>query len=270
MQAVSDCPGPISGTILARSAPEQFRRHRLPARRHPVDVAAHRVDLAVVADEPVRVGEAPGREGVGREALMDEGQRRHRQRVAQILVEAARPAAPAADPCRRRCGSRRTACRGRATPASRARSDERDRRCSAPACGSSGSCARRRPGRRSPGAAATIAWAIHGIVSMTAGAEPGGVDADVAPADEALPLGADEMLDMRHRDRRAPRRPAAESTSRPHSGRAAAVRGRAPPAQSRSSASGIWIMQPAPSPISGSAPTAPRWSRLTRICNPRR
>ncbi len=30
------------------------------------------------------------------------------------------------------------------------------------------------------------------------------------------------------------------------------------PAQLRSSLSGIWIMQPAPSPASGSAPTAPR------------
>ena len=67
---------------------EQFRRHRLAARRHPVDVAAHRVDLAVVADEAVRVRQPPGREGVGREALMHQRQRRHGQRVAQIVVEA--------------------------------------------------------------------------------------------------------------------------------------------------------------------------------------
>ena len=33
----------------------------------------------------------------------------------------------------------------------------------------------------------------------------------------------------------------------------------------RYSASGIWIRMPAPSPISASAPTAPRWSRFSRI-----
>jgi hypothetical protein len=41
------------------------------AGRHPVDVAAQRVDLAVVGDHPVRMGELPRREGVGREALVD-------------------------------------------------------------------------------------------------------------------------------------------------------------------------------------------------------
>ena len=81
--------GPISGTILSRSAPSSVRRHRLAARRHPVDVAAHRVDLAVMADEPVRVRQPPRREGVGRKALMHQRQRRHGQRVAQIVVEAA-------------------------------------------------------------------------------------------------------------------------------------------------------------------------------------
>ncbi len=37
---------------------------------------------------------------------------------------------------------------------------------------------------------------------------------------------------------------------------------------SRRKWSGIWVRMPAPSPISGSAPTAPRWSRLSRICRP--
>jgi hypothetical protein len=44
------------------------------ARRHPVDVAAQRVDLAVVGDHAVRMRELPRREGVGREALVDEDQ----------------------------------------------------------------------------------------------------------------------------------------------------------------------------------------------------
>jgi hypothetical protein len=36
----------------------------------------------------------------------------------------------------------------------------------------------------------------------------------------------------------------------------------------RGRVSGIWIRIPAPSPISGSAPTAPRWSRFFRISDP--
>ena len=39
-------------------------------------------------------------------------------------------------------------------------------------------------------------------------------------------------------------------------------------AQSCSSRSGIWIRQPAPSPTSGSAPTAPRWVRLFSMNSP--
>ena len=74
---------------LGEIGAQQLRRHRLAARVHPVDVAANRVDLAVVAQEPVRMREPPGREGVGRKALMHERQRRDGQRVAQILVKAA-------------------------------------------------------------------------------------------------------------------------------------------------------------------------------------
>ena len=143
-------PRPDQRHHLGEVGTQQFRRHRLPARRHPVDVAAHRVDLAVVAQEPVRMGEAPGREGVGRKALMDEGQSRDRQRVAQILVEAAdlrRQQQTLVDDGAGREGRHvEVAQRRQPMPLRRARS-----RCSAPACGSSGSCARRRPGRRSPG-----------------------------------------------------------------------------------------------------------------------
>ncbi len=56
------------------------------ARRHPVDVAAHGVDFAIVADQPVRVGEPPGREGVGREALVNKGQRRLETRIVKVAV----------------------------------------------------------------------------------------------------------------------------------------------------------------------------------------
>ncbi len=51
---------------------------------HPVDVAAQRVDLAVVGDHPVRVRELPAREGVGGEARVDQRQRALGARVLQV------------------------------------------------------------------------------------------------------------------------------------------------------------------------------------------
>ena len=54
------------------------------ARPHPVDVAAQGVDLPVVGDIAEGVGERPGREGVGREALVDHGQRRLHRRIDDV------------------------------------------------------------------------------------------------------------------------------------------------------------------------------------------
>ena len=58
----------------------EFGMHRSLPRRHPVDVAAQRVDFAVMRHHPVRMRQRPGREGVGREALMHQ-----RQRAREIL-----------------------------------------------------------------------------------------------------------------------------------------------------------------------------------------
>jgi hypothetical protein len=82
-------PGADQRHHLGQIGPEQRRGHRLAPRMHPIDVAPDGVDLAVVAQETVGVGEPPRREGVGRKPLMHERQRRDRQRVAQIPVEAA-------------------------------------------------------------------------------------------------------------------------------------------------------------------------------------
>jgi hypothetical protein len=71
--------------LLDIVAIELGRNARLP-RRHPVDVAADGVDLAVMGDHPIRMGQPPGREGVGREALMYQRQRRLETRVLQVLV----------------------------------------------------------------------------------------------------------------------------------------------------------------------------------------
>jgi hypothetical protein len=51
---------------------------------HPVDVAAQGVDLAVVGEGPERVGERPGRQHVGREAAVDEGERRLERLVGEV------------------------------------------------------------------------------------------------------------------------------------------------------------------------------------------
>ena len=74
---------------LGEVRPDQVRRHRAPPGIHPVDVAAQGVDLAVVRQEAVRMRQLPGREGVGGEALVHQRQRRFRQWIAQIEIEAA-------------------------------------------------------------------------------------------------------------------------------------------------------------------------------------
>src|ERR671927_67546 len=48
---------------------------------HPVDVAAQRVDLAVMGEDAEGLRERPGREGVGRVALVVDGEARHEARV---------------------------------------------------------------------------------------------------------------------------------------------------------------------------------------------
>ncbi len=56
---------------------------------HPVAVALHGVDLAVVGDVAVRMGEGPGRERVGREPRVDQGERALDPLVGEVRVEGA-------------------------------------------------------------------------------------------------------------------------------------------------------------------------------------
>jgi len=60
---------------------------RLPA-EHPVPVAADGVDLAVVRDQPERLGQRPGREGVGGEPAVHQGDRGGEPLVGQVREEA--------------------------------------------------------------------------------------------------------------------------------------------------------------------------------------
>ena len=80
--------GPDDGQDLRQVVAEQLGRELRLAGAHPVHVAAQRVDLAVVGDHPVRVRELPAREGVGAEAAVDERERRLGPRVLQVGVVA--------------------------------------------------------------------------------------------------------------------------------------------------------------------------------------
>ena len=69
---------------LGHVVAEELRGELRLARPHPVDVAAQRVDLAVVGDQPVGMRELPAREGVRREARVDERERARDALVAEV------------------------------------------------------------------------------------------------------------------------------------------------------------------------------------------
>ncbi len=265
---MSDWPCGISGHILSRSGPSSVGFHRPAPRVHPVDVAAHGVDLAVVGDEPVRVRQLPGREGVGGEALVHQRQRRLRQRVAQVLVEGADLVGQQQALVDHRAASRTTACRSRSGSAGRTCSPAAPAG-SGSACGSPGACARRRPGPCSRGAAGDDRLADHRHLVQHRLAQAGRCrSARRASRAAAGPRRRMKCSNWPMAQLAGRARPAAGSTWRRRSRPGGGSSTPAVAAQSRSSASGIWIRQPAPSPTSGSAPTAPRWSRLTRISRP--
>ena len=85
-EAESLAPGVTTGK--ARSSPgiRSVAQQRLTG-PHPVAVAGQGVDLAVVGHVPVRVGQRPGRERVGREAGVDQGQAADQPLVVQVGVE---------------------------------------------------------------------------------------------------------------------------------------------------------------------------------------
>jgi hypothetical protein len=73
--------------LLEVVGPEQLGVELGLAGTHPVDVAHQRVDLAVVGDHPVRVGELPARERVGREARVRQRHPRPAAAVAKVGEE---------------------------------------------------------------------------------------------------------------------------------------------------------------------------------------
>ncbi len=71
---------------LGQIGAQHRRTNALLARPDPIDVAAQGVDLAVVGDEAEGMRQVPGREGVGRETLVHQRQRRDDAGVLQVAV----------------------------------------------------------------------------------------------------------------------------------------------------------------------------------------
>ena len=180
---------------------------------HPVDVAAQRVDLAVVGDVAVRVRQLPARERVGREARVDERERRLGALVLQVGVVAEQ-------------------LRGRehALVDDRAARERRDHEVGA------GGELGHAPDHVEPALEGVLVrQAVRGRGRhdelLDVGREVVGGDADVvlvdrhvAPADDALALGLDGARSAAPRARRGARRPGAGSRPRRRSARAAAGR----------------------------------------------
>ena len=103
---------------------------------------------------------------------------------------------------------------------------------------------------------------------LDVGREPVGGDADVvlldrdvAPGDDALALGLDRLGEQPlELVRGAPRSCGRKQTATPY----CPAGGRSAPTTPRISSSGICSSMPAPSPVFGSAPAAPRCSRFSR------
>ena len=95
--------------------------------------------------------------------------------------------------------------------------------------------------------------------SRAAAADQVGRDGHVAPGEDPQALLGGDVLDAGLGDARARRRRRAGRPCRRRRRPPAAGRH---PSTARKKASGTWVRMPAPSPTSGSAPVAPRWSRL--------
>ena len=253
--AESDQRSSAIGKSFCRSSPKSSRAQLRLARGQPVAVAAHGVDLAVVREEVERVREIPGAERVGREAAVDERQRALERGIAQVLVvgvELRRAQQALVDePLRRQAHDRELGlghAGGRGGPLDAAADHielalegRLDRPCAA----------RRRAGARpARDARASRPDALR-------------AHRQVAPAERPLALlGADAHAQLLAAQ---PQDGVAGQEDDPDRVAARLAAGRAPSSSrnaARRNRCGSWVMIPAPSPVSGSAPVAPRWSRL--------
>ena len=209
--------------------------------------------------------EPPGRERVGREALVDQRERGLEARSRAGRGNRRRAGRRAPCPCRRWCGttSRPDSIRSISVVA-----DARRRGWRRP-CAAMNSLRSKSSSSATCRGRADEDLLMHGLDRLHASRR----DRNCRPARRASRAAAGP------RPRRPPRR--SSSTMRARLGVArhekladrVMARRRQVEAElgaflARRSACGIWIRMPQPSPSFGSAPTAPRWSRLTRICRP--
>ena len=168
---------------------EEGRAHAVAARVHPVDVPADGVDLPVVAEEAVRMGELPRREGVGGEPLVDEGEGGLRALVDQVGIVGVQPRrehhALVADGARGE-GDDVEAPASEAPALDRARDDLADDE----------ELALERILVRAPRPPADERLADPGLAGLDALPEDGRIDRDVAPAEEDLPFGRDGLREL--------------------------------------------------------------------------
>ena len=240
---------------------EQRRRDRGLARGHPVVVAAQRVDLAVMRDVAVGMRQRPSREGVGREALVHQRERALEIRVVQvgiILAELVGQEHALVD--HRAAGDRHRVIVTDA-PFALVVDRARDRLAQ-----------HVEPALELAFGKLLLALADEHLLVLGLGrlhrfAERSVVVRHVAPADKSQPLALDH-LGIGIADDLPPVRLARHEQL--PDGVVARVRqlevGLGCLAEKN--LCGICTNMPAPSPMRGSAPTAPRCSRLQRICSP--
>ena len=247
---------PVRLTSGSRSSPSQCRRHIASVglrAMHPDAVALHGVDLAVVGEKAERLRHRPGRQRVGAVALVEEGDRAGEALVLEIGVK-------------RRQIFRQT--KSLVDDGPRGTGDDKE---IADPGGEQRSLGGRRASIRSrsndrrpvPSGLRMKSCAISGCVSGGDVAEHRRVDRRFAPTERLqAPFSANAP-------RVRSRAPSACSASRPAEGPSRWRNRRAEFAArdgeiSANSAGGICVRIPAPSPVRASAPTPPRWVRLTR------
>ena len=217
---------------------------------HPVAVALDGVDLAVVRDEPERLRERPRREGVRREARVDERELARVARVGQVREE------------------RLELRRGEHALVGEGAGGQRREEDAELVLGALAQPVRARgPGRRprsSRDGSATTSWRNVGMEARAVGPTRSAVTGTSRQA-RTSSFSSAAMASM---PRTAAAWPAASVGRNAMPIAYCPAGGSSASTTSRRKASGIWVRMPAPSPLSGSAPTAPRWSRLSRAVRP--
>ncbi|OIQ78883.1 hypothetical protein GALL_394070 [mine drainage metagenome] len=184
-------PGVNQRPQLLQVLAEHRRADRAFTRTHPVVVALDGVDFAVVRDHAVGMRQRPLGEGVGREALVHQRQRRDHARILQVLVVLAdlvgQQQALVDDGARRDRRHEVLLAVAQVQALDRVAGDAADHE----------QLALERVGHHHVRAAADEDLADHGfLVAHRRRHRHLAVDRNVAPADHDLPFGAHRALDL--------------------------------------------------------------------------